>query len=386
MRRSIGFVLCAVIGAALCTGTAHATTDPRQAAMDAAVASGVPGMVAVAPDWRGAGGVRQAGGTGKPDPSGRFRIASVSKSFVATLVLQLVGEHRVSLDDVVQDRLPGLLPYPEPITVRQLLQHTSGVPRDLAPEDGWGSLPEIDTERFVHFDAAEQVRLSTKQPLLFKPGTKWSYSNTGYNVLGLLVEKITHQPLARVLAGRITGPLGLRDTFHPGDFPFLPHAAAHGYEQLYPAPHARTDVTTYNYSRYFGAGQIVSSAGDLNRFFRALFDGKLLPPAQLAEMKKTVRAVDVTFGDMGLDYGLGLMKLDLGAACGKPAVVWGHAGDLPGFNTLSFVADSGPKQISTLATVDLTANKEQALKRQLPFVAEFCAAPSPARPLFPMSL
>ncbi|MFD9960456.1 serine hydrolase domain-containing protein [Amycolatopsis sp. NPDC058986] len=386
MRRSLGFVLSIATCATVFTGTAHAGTDPRQAAMDAAVASGIPGMVAVAPDWRGASGVREVGRPGKPDSSGRFRVASVSKSFTATLVLQLVGEHRVSLEDVIQERLPGVLPYAEPVTVRQLLQHTSGVPRDLAPEDGWGSLPEIDTERFVHFDPAEQVRLSTKHPLLFKPGTAWSYSNTGYNVLGMLVEKLTHQPLARVLAERITGPLGLHDTFIPGDFPFLPHAAAHGYEQLYPAPHARTDVTTYNYTRYFGAGQVISSAGDLNRFFRALFDGKLLPPAQLAEMKKTVRAIDVTLGDTGLDYGLGLMKIDLGKVCGKPTIVWGHGGDLPGFNTFSFVADSGPKQISTLATIDLTANKEQAVKRQLPFVNEFCAVPVASAPLVAMSL
>ncbi|MFE0027232.1 serine hydrolase domain-containing protein [Amycolatopsis sp. NPDC059021] len=385
MRRSLSFVLSAITGTVLFSGAAHAGTDSRQAAMDAAVASGIPGMVAVAPDWRGSSGVREIGRPGKPDPSGRFRVASVSKSFTATLVLQLVGEHRVSLDDVIQDRLPGLLPYAEPITVRQLLQHTSGVPRDLLPEDSWGSLPEIDTERFVHFDPDEQVRLSTKQPLQFKPGTAWSYSNTGYNVLGLLVEKVTHQPLARVLAERITGPLRLRDTFHPGDFPFLPHAAAHGYEQLYPAPRERTDVTTYNYSRYFSAGQIISSAEDLNRFFRALFDGKLLPPAQLAEMKKTVRAIDVRFGDMGFDYGLGLMKFDLSKVCGTPMIVWGHRGDLPGFNTLSFAADSGAKQISTLATLD-AANKDQAAKRELPFVNEFCAVPVASAPLVPMSL
>ncbi|WP_394360604.1 serine hydrolase domain-containing protein [Amycolatopsis sp. SB7-3] len=374
MRRTVVAIACAaLLSVTALPAAAAGKTDPRQTAMDAAVAAGIPGMVAVSDDFRGVSGVADIERPGKPDASGRWRIASVSKVFVATLVLQLVAEKRVGLDEPVQRYLPGLLPYPEPITVRQLLQHTSGLPRDLAPEDTWASGPEVDTERFEHFDSDDQIRLSvTKQPLQFKPGTSWAYSNTGYNVLGLLVEKTTRKPLERALAERITGPLHLRDTSLPRDFPFLIRPAARGYEQLYDAPRGLTDVTTYNYSRYFGAGGMVSSGKDLNRFFEALFGGRLLPAELLKQMKTTVPAG-------GMEYGLGLMKLNLktAGACADDHVVWGHGGDLPGFNTLSFHDDSG-KDISTLATVDLTASPDAALKRQLPMISEFCTPVVPS--------
>ncbi|MGW5707313.1 serine hydrolase domain-containing protein [Amycolatopsis japonica] len=374
MRRTVVAIACAaLLSVTALPAAAAGKTDPRQTAMDAAVAAGIPGMVAVSDDFRGVSGVADTERPGKPDASGRWRIASVSKVFVATLVLQLVAEKRVGLDEPVQRYLPGLLPYPEPITVRQLLQHTSGLPRDLAPEDTWASGPEVDTERFEHFDSDDQIRLSvTKQPLQFKPGTSWAYSNTGYNVLGLLVEKTTRKPLERALAERITGPLHLRDTSLPRDFPFLIRPAARGYEQLYDAPRGLTDVTTYNYSRYFGAGGMVSSGKDLNRFFEALFGGRLLPAELLKQMKTTVPAG-------GMEYGLGLMKLNLktAGACADDHVVWGHGGDLPGFNTLSFHDDSG-KDISTLATVDLTASPDAALKRQLPMISEFCTPVVPS--------
>ncbi len=374
MRRSFVAIACAaLLSVTAAPASAAGRTDPRQTAMDAAVAAGIPGMVAVADDFRGVSGVADITRRGKPSASGRWRIASVSKVFVATLVLQLVAEKRAGLDEPVQRYLPGLLPYPEPITVRQLLQHTSGLPRDLLPGDTWASGPEIDTERFEHFDSDDEIRLSTKQPLLFRPGTNWAYSNTGYNVLGLLVEKLTRKPLEHVLAERITRPLHLRDTTLPRDFPFLPGPAAHGYEQLYDAPRGLTDVTTYNYSRYFGAGGVVSSGADLNRFFEALLGGRLLPADLLKQMKTTVPAG-------GMEYGLGLMKLNLKSAgiCAEDITIWGHGGDLPGFNTLSFRDDSG-KNISTLATVDLTASPDAALKRQLPMISEFCAPVLPAR-------
>lgn len=369
MRRSLVAITCAaLLSVTAFPAVAAEKTDPRQAAMDVAVAAGVPGMVAVADDFRGVSGVADITRPGKPDGSGRWRIASVSKVFVATLVLQLVAEKRVGLDEPVQRYLPGLLPYPEQITVRQLLQHTSGLPRDLHADDTWVTGPEVDTERFEHFDSDDQIRLSTtKQPLVFKPGAGWAYSNTGYNVLGLLVETLTRKPLERVLAERIARPLHLRDTSLPRDFPFLLGPAARGYEQLYDAPRGLTDVTIYNYSRYFGAGGMVSSGADLNRFFDALLGGRLLPADVLAQMKTTVPA------GRGTEYGLGLMKLNLkdSGVCAEDIAIWGHGGDLPGYNTLSFQNESG-KNISTLATLDITASLEVRFKRQLPMINEFC--------------
>lgn len=373
MRRLVAFAACTVLlfaGA----GAAGAATDPRQTALDTAVQAGNVGMVAIASDpagrWRGRAGVGDVTSGAKPNISGRFRIGSVSKTFTATLVLKLAAKGKLALDDPIAEYLPGLLPYPEPITIRQLLQHTSGLPRDLAPQYTWTTLPELDTERFVHFGEVEAINDSTVQPLLFPPGTDWSYSNTGYNVLALLVERLTGQPFERVLADWITGPLHLADTFLPRDFPVVPNPAMHGYEQLYPAPRGPTDVTLYNLTRYFGAGDVISSATDLNRFFHALLGGELLPAGLLAQMETTVPWP----GQGGLlSYGLGLMRISLAPICGPGAPdVWGHGGDVPGYNTWSMSDVTATRQITVSSTPDLTAAPAASSDRLLAMVTEFC--------------
>ncbi|MEV4049913.1 serine hydrolase domain-containing protein [Amycolatopsis sp. NPDC049688] len=374
MRRWAVSAVCAALLAAAGTGTASAATDPRQAALEAAVQAGNVGMIAAAADpagrWRGRAGIGDVVTGAKPDTGGRFRVGSVSKTFTATLVLKLAAKGRLGLDEPVAKYLPGLLPYPEPITVRQLLQHTGGVPRDLAPQYTWTTAEEVDTERFVHFGEVEAIHDSTVQPLLFPPGTSWSYSNTGYNVLALLVEKLTGRRFEQVLADWITGPLHLADTFLPRDFPLVPRPAVRGYEQLYPAPRGLTDVTVYNLSRYFGAGNIISSAADLNRFLHALLGGELLPPGLLAQMKTTVPWP----GQGGLvGYGLGLMRISLSGICGPGAPdVWGHAGDVPGYSTWSMSDEAGTRGITVAATPDLSASPAAASGRVLAMVTEFC--------------
>ncbi len=377
MRRLVVSAACAVL-VLTGTGSAAAGTDPRQAALDAAVRAGNVGMIAAAADpagrWRGRAGVGDVITGAKPDTGGRFRIGSVSKTFTATLVLKLAAKGKLGLDEPISKYLPGLLPYPEPITVRQLLQHTSGLPRDLAPQYTWTTLPEFDTERFVHFGEVEAIHDSTVQPLLFPPGTSWSYSNTGYNVLALLVEKLTGRRFEQVLADWITGPLHLADTFLPRDFPLVPDPALHGYEQLYPAPHALTDVTAYNLSRYFGAGNIISSATDLNRFFGALFGGEVLPADLLAQMKTTVPWP----GSGVLSYGLGLMRVSLASICGPGAPdVWGHGGDVPGYNTWSMSDETGTRRITVESSPDVTATPAASSARILAMVTEFCTPAVP---------
>jgi D-alanyl-D-alanine carboxypeptidase len=216
------------------------------------------------------------------------------------------------------------------------------------------------------------------QPLLFPPGTSWSYSNTGYNVLALLVEKLTGRRFEQVLADWITGPLHLADTFLPRDFPLVPDAAMRGYEQLYPAPHGLTDVTAYNLSRYVGAGNIISSATDLNRFFHALLGGELLPAGLLAQMKTTVPWPG-TEGRIG--YGLGLMRISLVGPCGLGAPdVWGHAGDVPGYNTWSMSDETGTRRITVASSPDLTASPAADSGRVLVMVTEFCNPNLPSAP------
>lgn len=343
----VGMVAALVAGSV--SGARASQDSPVRDALAQVVAAGVPGSYAAVVDggvtWRGSAGVGDLRTGLAPDPRGRIRVASVTKPFVATVVLQLVGEGRLGLDDPIAGHLPGLLPYSEPITVRQLLGHTSGVPRDIVH---WRTNEEIDTKRWERFEPTQLVRLATDGvPLLFPPGTGFSYSNTGYTVLGLLVERITGRSLAGELERRVFRPLHLRDTSFPSYQPFLPHAGAHGYERLYGEQAPLTDVTTYVWSRLWGSGNVISSPDDLNRFFGALLGGRLLPADVLAQMR------DARPGALGpFGYGLGLMRVP--SPCGGEDW-WGHGGDVPGYNTWSLHTADLARQVSAGMNQDLSA-------------------------------
>ncbi|XVV02847.1 serine hydrolase domain-containing protein [Actinosynnema sp. CA-248983] len=254
-------------------------------------------------------------GKDKPVPlDGRFRIGSITKTFVSTVVLQLVGEGRVALDEPVGTYLPGLVP--DGITVRHLLQHTSGLHNytDSLPLDPAG----FETIRFKHWEPRELVAIATAKPLDFPPGTSWSYSNTNYVVAGLLIEKITGCPYADAVEKRILRPLGLRSTSVPGDRVGIPGPHAHGYYQV---DGKDVDVTRLNPSVAYAAGEMISTTADLDRFIDALLDGRVLAPAQLAELTKTTA--------ISTGYGLGLDVSEL--PCG--VTVWGHGGGIPGYSS-----------------------------------------------------
>ncbi|MFE2758120.1 serine hydrolase domain-containing protein, partial [Actinosynnema sp. NPDC059335] len=339
---------------------------PLQAALDAAVAVGSPGAYAGVVDeagrWYGRGGVGDLVRGGAPDPRGRFRAGSVTKAVVATAVLQLVAEGRVRLEDRVQDRLPGLLPYREPITVRHLLQHTSGIPFT----ERWDTPEEIDTTRWRHQSTDETIRLGTEgRPLSFPPGQGVEYSNTNYAVLGKLVERVTGNPLHTELQRRVLDRAGMGDSHLPYRRTGVDRPAARGYEWLRGPEAGPTDVTDYEPSRFWGSGNLVSTVDDLNRFFRALLTGKLLPAALSAEMRRTVP------GDVpGVEFGLGLMRIPLPPGCAT-SEIWGFNGSVPGYHTWSMhTADAG-RQITVGVTTNLTspAARDAALNAML---MEFC--------------
>ncbi|NYI08209.1 serine hydrolase domain-containing protein [Allostreptomyces psammosilenae] len=325
-----------------------------QAALDGIPAAGVPGALALVEDeqgrWLGGSGVADVRNGRAVDPAGRYRAASVTKTFVATVVLQLVAEGRLGLDDPVADHLPGLLPYPEPITVRQLLQHTSGLPRDIVH---WHDLTEVDTARWRDYRPLDLVAEATRQPLAFAPGTGWQYSNIGYTVLGLLIEEVTGHSLNQALTSRVLRPLGLRDTYLSGSFPFVLRPAFRGYELLYEPYTSFTDVTDYNVSRVWASGSLVSSARDLNRFYGALLEGELLPAEQLAEMQRTVPIAEGS----PVGYGLGLFRLPVWCGDGMTAA-WGHGGDLPGFSNWALWAEDTGAQIAVAMSQSLTLDPE----------------------------
>ncbi|MEO3974097.1 serine hydrolase domain-containing protein [Streptomyces sp. CAU 1734] len=300
--------------------------------------------------WKGTAGVSRLG-TGAPvNPDGRFRIGSITKTFTATAVLQLVGEGRIGLDDPVENHLPGVLPNGGGITVRQLLNHTSGL-HDYTenPKYGYGSERWVRIDRWLSHSAKGIVAEATAKPPYFAPGEGWRYSNTNYTVAGMLIEKVTGRPWNKEVERRIVHPLGLRGTSMPHTSPLLPGPHARSYTEL---PSGPADTTLINPSVAGAGGAGISTTADLARFHSALLGGRLLRPAELTEMKRTVDT------RLGIEYGLGIQRMDdldhLG--CGK---VWGHGGFIQGNLAYLFGDEQGRRQSVSAAGLygkqDLTA-------------------------------
>ncbi|MFI6603593.1 serine hydrolase domain-containing protein [Nonomuraea sp. NPDC050536] len=268
-------------------------------------------------------GVRDIERGGRPSPSGYFRIGSVTKTFVATVVLQLVDEGKVQLDDPIDQYLPGLVPGGEHITVRQLLNHTSHL-YDYMSEPGYSTNRWRGEARFRSYQPRELLKVAFAKKL--PDDGKWHYSNTNYVVLGLLVKKLTGRAYGEEVERRILRPLGLRHTLVPGDRAEVPSPHAKGYE---PMPHL-VDATRMNPSLDWAAGEMISTTADLERFMSSLLNGKLTSAASLRAMRTTVET------GVGFGYGLGLQAYPL--PCGK---VWGHSGELIGYLTFAFRSDSG---------------------------------------------
>ncbi|TDV52056.1 serine hydrolase domain-containing protein [Actinophytocola oryzae] len=271
--------------------------------------------------------------TGAPvPPNGYVRIASNTKMFTATVVLQLVGEGKVGLDEPIETYLPGVVRGDgidgHDISVRQLLQHTSGL-----PDYDEIMLTDYLAVRHTYFEPRQMVDAALTRPALSAPGTGWSYSNTNYVLAGLMVQQVTGRPLGEEITRRVIEPLGLRETYWP-EAQTIRGRHPHGY---WPGADGRpVDVTEMDPSPGWAAGQLVGTPRDLNTFLTGLLDGDLLAPAQLAEMKELVDAPD--FDTTGTArYGLGLATFQL--SCG--GVAWTHGGNAPGYITRNAVAENG---------------------------------------------
>jgi D-alanyl-D-alanine carboxypeptidase len=309
--------------------------------LDQIVAAGAPGAAASVREQHA---VKQAASgladlrTGRPmRPKLTYRVGSLTKPFVATVVLQLVAEGRLSLSDTVGRWLPGILPYGDQVTVRQLLNHTNGVPDyTLEPLVRLYTFPH---GRFRAWTPRELVALIADQPPDFPPGTAWSYSNTGYVLAGLIVQAATGRTLGHELTRRIFRPLGLRDTFFPINRPDIPGRNARGYSlPLGQEDGPLLDFTVYNPSLAWGAGNLTSDLGDLERFFRALLGGRLLPPRLLTDM-----TTPVPTGQPGFGYGLGLVVIETPA--GR---LIGHDGAIPGFLNIVLSTEDGRRQLGIM--------------------------------------
>ena len=295
--------------------------------------------------WVGAAGMADAAARRSMRPDARMRLESVSKLWVATLILQLVGEHRMHLDDTVARWLPGLLPYGDRITVRELLNHTTGMidSNDLA-NDPTRYLRQVKDPalrakilRVAHrlernpgyeFSSRLYVEWAAALPLQYAPGTTYRYSNIGYVVAGMIAERVGQAGLATLTRRRITQPLHLTASAYD---PHTRIAGAHAHGYRVAGTGKLTDATTW--TEGLGAnGGIVSDAADEAHFLQALMRGHLLTPAELTALK-TPPAVPAV-----VPYALGT-GVDP-TACGT---AYGHAGGGAGFETNVYVSGDGSR-------------------------------------------
>jgi D-alanyl-D-alanine carboxypeptidase len=282
----------------------------------------------------------------------------VTKSFVAAVVLQLADEGRLALGDTVARWLPNTISNGDAITIRHLLNHTSGIFSYDKDESVFAPYLQGDLTR--PYDQAAGVRLAAARGPLFAPGTKLDYSNTNYVLLGMIVEAATGNTIGTELHARIIGPLGLRRTSYPGSSR-IAGAHTHGY-----MPGAKpSDITLLSPSLLGASGAIVSSAGDVATFYRALLTGRLLSSAGLAAMQRIDPVATGGIADAGIrggGWGLGLLREQFPCA-----VAWGHDSETPGYMAAAWSSPSGSRQVVVVVNMayDHAAPVSRAMRKVL---------------------
>ena len=342
----IGSIGLATATLGIMSASAASPEEPLKTRMASLQELGFPAVLATVTDAQGhATGVAVGVGdisTGAPAPvNGQVRIGSNTKTFVAVVIMQLVEESKVQLDEPIETYLPGLIKGDgidgSKITVRQLLQHTSGLPEyaDLVAGEG----VDFVAIRNDYMSPRDLLDAALARPAQFEPGAKFTYTNTNYLVAGLLVEKVTKRTVNEQIDERIVQPLGLKNTYlpNPGERGFRGEHP-HGYHPN--AKGEQTDITEMDTSVPWAAGAMISTPGELNRFMQAIEDGTLVSAESLAEIHKSVPAAE-----LGGEYGLGLIKRSL--SCGD---AWGHGGTIEGYETHNAVGSDG-----TAATIALTS-------------------------------
>ncbi len=290
--------------------------------------AGVPGVVVAVrdgagPTWTRASGTATREGTAPLDPDARFRVASITKTFVAVVVLQLAAEGRLGLDDPASRYVRGT-PGLDGVTIRQLLDHTAGLPDYSAAQEGFG--PGLLRDRDRHWTARELLTISSSVQRDFPPGSDYAYSNSNYVALGLVVEAVTGTSWAAQVRTRIIDPLHLGATYVAGAERGPAVTAGYGDGDN------DGDVENLETGREWAslatsegpAGALVSTAGDLATFADALFHGRLVDGSALRDM-----TTPTSHHPRAAGYGLGVEIT-------RPdwtTTVWGHGGFLPGFRS-----------------------------------------------------
>ncbi|MGH8877400.1 MAG: serine hydrolase domain-containing protein [Stackebrandtia sp.] len=327
-------------------------------------------------EWVGSAGVSRLGEIAAPPIDGHVRIGSNTKTFTATVVLRLVAEGKIELDNPVADHLSEF-DLDRRITVRMLLQHTSGIFNFTGEFYPDGTMvPGIPStmagkewvdNRFTTYRPEELVRLALSKPARFEPGTDWSYSNTNYVVARLLIEKVTGGSVTEAMNRLVFEPLGLSGTVAPTTSPEIPEPHAHAYYRYEDDGQEKTvDVTRHNPSWISSGGDMISTTQDLHTFISALLGGKLLPEALLAEM---CTPYPTPIPKMG--YGLGVFVQDTDGG-----TVITHNGGAAGHGGLMFSTLDGSRTLTASlnyvddAALSLGAAFQEALRKLVEEVFE----------------
>jgi D-alanyl-D-alanine carboxypeptidase len=340
LRTLSALPMCLALLALTPTTSSAPTTPPTDTVLPLLVTGGdAPAAALLAREETDTRYVESGRGIARAD---HFRAGSITKTFIATVVLQLAAEHRLKLSDSVEQHLPGLVRGAgndgRAMTLRALLTHTSGL-NDFT----------VETSGRVPLSPLQAVRMALTHPPA-DPG-RYYYSNTNYVLLGLVIKQVTGDSYATEAERRIIAPLGLTGTSFPGSRTTLP------------SPHGRaysadgTDVTELDPRVAGAAGELVTTLADLDRFYAALLGGELLPPRWLREMRDTRTA-------HGL-YGMGLFPEKL--PCGT--TVWGHNGRINGSYVRTAATVDGRRVLTF--RVNTTAIADPDLELRL-LAAEFC--------------
>ncbi len=335
---------CALLtGVTLNTAQAYDETPSSilQAGAEKGVSDGYPGVIGLirngdSTDYVHAG-VGNVSTKTDADPKAKFRIGSNTKVFTATVLLQLEGEGKLSLDDSVAKWLPDAVNANgydgSKITIRELLNHTSSLP-DYFTDLGVQSDYFLNTDPDKAWAPQQLVNIALRQHApQSAPGEKFGYANTNYVLAGMVIKAVTGNEPRDEIQKRIIEPLNLNDTNFPTDSSISGNYL-HGY--VHPLNIVTRDVTNSNVQIGGTAGAIISTLDDMATFQRALMTGKLLAPEQLKELKTTVPT-----GSADKTWGLGIAHTK--TPCGTWA--WGHNGAVLGYYSEWLISDDGSTQV-----------------------------------------
>ncbi|QNS03118.1 serine hydrolase domain-containing protein [Streptomyces xanthii] len=328
---------------------------------------GPPGIIAVLGDGHRRR-VVQAGvadlDTGRAPRSGdAMRIASTAKAFSGAVALYLVEHRLLKLDDTLRERLPALPRAWGKVTLRQLLNHTSGLP-DYSQTQAFADTLRADPHH--HFDSRRLLDYAADEPLRFRPGSRYQYSNSDNIAVALMAEAVTHVPYERLLAEIVYGPLGLHRTSLPQGFR-MPEPYLHGYDVSPPEP--TEDVSELiGMSGVWASGGIVSTPADMSRFIGAYAGGRLYGPGRgvVREQRRWVPGgASEPAGPGRNDAGLALFRYT--TRCG---VVLGHTGNTAGYTQLIAATPDGRKSLTFSVNTQINQRSKPELLKRLRAVQE----------------